>query len=545
MNLDSGSNTRMSSPPATLAVDSTNPRSAAVTASSYDEVPYTSYPFPQTHPSHLAVVATLFGLQPPPPHGCRVLELGCAAGGNLLPMAEALPESEFVGIDLSARQIADGQRILDALDLKNVRLLHASILDVDSSWGKFDYIICHGVYSWVPNPVREKILAICSEQLTEHGIAYISYNTYPGWHMRGMIRDMMRYHALRFATPTERIRQARALLDFLAQAARLDGGPYATLLRLELEHLRKQADHYLYHEHLEEVNDPVYFHEFVAAARRHGLNYLGESYVPTMLSSNFPYEVQQALQVVAPDQIQAEQYLDFIRNRMFRETLLVREPATPDWTVQPERIFGLHLCTHRRVVDESGDVRSAATVQYRSRSGMIVATSQPTLKAAFRLLGAEWPGTLAFEELVQRVADLLEQSPDDIRTPLAVQVLHVYLSSDLIELHAVPLPRTPVSQRPVALRSLRVRLELGETGGANRRHEVFRPNHFDSVLLPLLDGSRTREDLLDDLARCALRGVLLLPDSSFPPQLDALRARLAPLLDEALQRLADASVLIA
>ncbi|MEJ5275842.1 MAG: class I SAM-dependent methyltransferase [Thermogemmata sp.] len=520
--------------------------SEKVTATSYDEVPYASYPFPQTHPSHLAVIATLFGLQPPPVQHCRVLELGCAAGGNLLPMAEALPQSSFVGVDLSARQIADGQRILQALGLANVRLVHASILDVDRSWGQFDYIICHGVYSWVPDRVREKILAICAEQLSPQGVAYISYNTYPGWHMRGMIRDMMRYHALRFTTPGEQIRQARALLDFLAQATRIDGGPYATLLRMELEHLRQQADHYLYHEHLEEVNEPVYFHEFIAAAQRHGLNYLGDAQITTMLSSNFPYEVQQALQIIAPDQIQSEQYLDFVRNRMFRETLLVRGEVQPDWTVQPERIDNLHVCTHRRVVDESGDVRSTTTVQYRSKSGMVVATSQPTLKAAFRILGEEWPGTLPFADLVARVTERLGQPPEQVRTPLAVQILHVYLSSDLMELHALPIPRVPVTERPQALRSLRVRLELGENGGANRRHEVFRPNPFDSVLIPLLDGTRTKPELLEELTRRAARGLLLLPRETSPSSdLEGIRTRLAPLLEEALQRLADASVLVA
>jgi methyltransferase-like protein/SAM-dependent methyltransferase len=535
----------MASPEGELQAVGTSPQEKKVSATSYDEVPYASHPFPQTHPSHLAVIAKLFGLEPPVVQQCRVLELGCAAGGNLLPMAESLPQSTFVGVDLSARQIADGQRILQALGLTNVRLVHASILDVDRSWGQFDYIICHGVYSWVPNRVREKILSICSEQLSPQGVAYISYNTYPGWHMRGMIRDMMRYHALRFATPGEQIRQARALLDFLAQATRIDGGPYATLLRMELEHLRQQADHYLYHEHLEEVNEPVYFHEFIAAAQSHGLNYLGEAQITTMLSSNFPYEVQQALQIVAPDQIQAEQYLDFVRNRMFRETLLVRREIQPDWTVQPERIYGLHVCTHRRVVDESGDIRSTATVQYRSKSGMVVATSQPTLKAAFRILGEHWPGTLAFAELVERVAGMLGQPVEQVRMPLAMQILHVYLSSDLIELHALPLPPRKVTERPTALRSLRVRLEMGETGGANRRHEVFRPNHFDSVLIPLLDGTRTHQELLEELTRRVARGMLLLPGEAPPSgDLQAIRTRLAPLLQEALQRLADASVLV-
>src|SRR5207302_1108265 len=112
-----------------------------------------SHPFAQTHPSRLFTVGTLFGLRPVPPARCRVLELGCAAGGNLIPMAEAMPEAQFVGLDYSERQIKDGQSFVKTLGLKNLELKHASITDVDASYGQFDYIICHGVYSWVPTKV--------------------------------------------------------------------------------------------------------------------------------------------------------------------------------------------------------------------------------------------------------------------------------------------------------------------------------------------------------------------------------------------------------
>src|SRR5687767_4125441 len=123
---------------------------APPTSTSYDEVPYESHPFVQTHPSRLFTVGTLFGLRPTPVTRCRVLELGGAAGGNLIPMADMLPDSQFVGLDLSARQIADGQQAIEKLGLKNLQLKHASITDVDESWGMFDYVICHGVYSWIP-----------------------------------------------------------------------------------------------------------------------------------------------------------------------------------------------------------------------------------------------------------------------------------------------------------------------------------------------------------------------------------------------------------
>src|SRR6185503_11176685 len=112
---------------------------------------------------------------------------------------------------------------------------------------------------WVPTPVRDKILDICSTNLAPGGVAYVSYNTYPGWHMRGLIRDMMRYHAFRFDGPEARIGQARALLDFLANSARQDTGPYGVLLRRELDLMRNQSDWYIYHEQLEDINDPLYF----------------------------------------------------------------------------------------------------------------------------------------------------------------------------------------------------------------------------------------------------------------------------------------------
>ena len=164
----------------------------------YDEFAYVSRAHPQTHPSRLAALAKLFGMQPAPLSGCRVLELGCASGGNLLPMAAQTPSASFLGIDLSGRQIADGQAVIAELGLSNIGLRHLGIAHVDESLGKFDYIIAHGVYSWVPQEMQEKILSICKENLAPNGVAYVSYNTYPGWRMRGMIRDMMLYHARPF-----------------------------------------------------------------------------------------------------------------------------------------------------------------------------------------------------------------------------------------------------------------------------------------------------------------------------------------------------------
>src|SRR5690606_35486513 len=134
---------------------------------------------------------------------CRVLELGCASGGNLIPMAVELPEARFLGIDLSARQINDGLAVVQALGVENIELRRGDILNITPELGQFDYILCHGVYSWAPPPVQKKILHVCRENLAPQGVAYVSYNTYPGWRLRGAVREMTRYHAERFGDPAE------------------------------------------------------------------------------------------------------------------------------------------------------------------------------------------------------------------------------------------------------------------------------------------------------------------------------------------------------
>lgn len=504
---------------------------------SYDDVPYESLPFPQTHPARLATVAKLFGLHPPGVERCRALELGCAAGGNLVPMAEALPDGTFVGIDLSARQIEDGEHVVRALGLKNLSLRHASITDIDASYGEFDYILCHGVFSWVPRPVQDAILDVCAKHLAPNGVAYISYNTYPGWHMRGMIRDMMRYHALRFQMPLQRVEQARALLDFLAQSANRDAGAYGTLLRSELEFMRDQSDHYIYHEQLEDVNEPLYFHQFAGRATERGLKYLGEARISTMVSGNFGNDVQKALEVLAADQIQTEQYLDFVRNRTFRETLLVRAEQQPDWGVEPERLYDLHIASGGKAT-KPVDLKSDAPSQFQSRSGMVLGTSGRLFKAAMLTLAEAWPGTVPFAELLsQSVAKIGREAHPEDPQALALGLLNAYLASDLVELFAAPVSFSrSVSEKPVALSHARLRAADGHETVANRRHDVVRLSDLSRKLLPLLDGTRDRDALADGLLAAVEAGDLSIQKGGHaltdPTQVRAaLLSALGPALD--------------
>jgi len=114
---------------------------------SYDQVPYPSLAHVQTHPDRLATIAALFGLQTAPVEKCRVLELGCGDGTNLISMAYGLPQSEFFGIDSAGRAIAKGKQTIDDLSLDNVRLQQLDLMEFAANDVAFDYIVAHGVYS--------------------------------------------------------------------------------------------------------------------------------------------------------------------------------------------------------------------------------------------------------------------------------------------------------------------------------------------------------------------------------------------------------------
>ena len=144
----------------------------------YDEVPYMAASFSNTHPEVLAVTALLRGIDSPPLDGARVLELGCARGANLVPMASSLPKASFVGVDLSHRQIDEARATARAVGAENVAFHAMDLRGLDDSFGSFDYVVAHGLYSWVPPDVQEAILEVCARRLSPKGIVYVSYNTF-------------------------------------------------------------------------------------------------------------------------------------------------------------------------------------------------------------------------------------------------------------------------------------------------------------------------------------------------------------------------------
>lgn len=515
-------------------------------SSSYDAVPYPSLPIRRTHPSQLAALARLFGVDAPAPSRCRVLELGCASGGNLLPMAADLPEASFLGIDASAVQVDEGQAAVRAAGLDNLQIREIDLAEFPADAGQFDYILCHGVYSWAPPPIQAQILKVARRHLHPSGVLYVSYNTYPGWHLRGVVRDMMRYHVRRFEDPAKKIAQSRLLLDFLVGMATPPSEAYRQLLRDEAAILSRYGDAYLFHEHLEDDNEPLYFHEFADRAAAEGLQYLGDADFPTMITANFGREIDSLLQD-APRLVQ-EQYMDFLRNRTFRSSLCCHAERTLCVKADAMRLVDCDVALEERLELAPDWLQTEGPAVCHARNEEATVAALPT-KAALAALNERWPSCLSYREMFEaartKAAEAGRTWADDEahRRRLAEDLLTL-LSRRLLRV-SVDGPRCaqPPGAHPQA--TLTARWQATRTEGVtNRRHEHLKLNDLNRCLLPRLDGRHDRQALIGVLREAVAEDKFQVSRDG-KPLTDLDDATLGRILDHALNDLAENALLIA
>lgn len=515
-------------------------------SNAYDEVPYESLPIAVSHPLRMATTAHLMGLRPVPLDQCRVLEIGCSMGGNIIPMAVNFPKSEFVGIDYSAVQIERGLPTIAALNLKNIILKAVNVLDITPDFGQFDYIIAHGVYSWVPQVVREKIMEVCARNLSPRGIAYVSYNTYPGWHMLRSIREMMLYHSNKFSTPQKRVEQARALLDYLASHTDSERSAYGIMLKNEVDRLRQSPDYYLLHEHLETVNEPLYFHQFVEHATRHDLQYVGDTQFSAMVVPNLSSFVTDTLRKVTTDRIEMEQYVDFLRNGTFRRSLLTHRAATVRSEVELARAKELFVNSSARPVAPAPDVASDRGEDFRTDEGVSGSTANRITKAAMMVMSEHYPQPLHFEKLLRLARKKLPKAyaadPND-EDLLAADLLGAG-TMNLVQMHAFAVPvQMEVAPRPRV--GVLTRHQAPQGWVTSHFHARISLDEFTGYLLTLLDGTRDRKALYRDMLDVARQGKITMAANGVAVlEEGALRNAVQQSVDNALDKLVRMALLI-
>jgi SAM-dependent methyltransferase len=481
-------------------------------AERYDAIAYAAQPSPWSHPSHIAAVATLYGLDAPPVARCRVLEVGCSNGANLIPMAVTLPEATFTGCDLAARPIDDATRAVDALGLTNIRFVQADLSALPADFGTYDYIVAHGVYSWVPAPVRDALFALAARHLAPTGVMFVSYNTFPGCHVRRAAWDMLHYHVDHIADPRAKMDAARALAAVLA----LPGGANEesdAAVRAELSRIATREDSPLFHDDLGTPNDPVYFHEFVAHAGRHGLAFIAESAVATMRGADLAPRV--ALLVAGYDRLQREQYLDFAHLRRYRQSLLTHANAAVDFAPSPSRLTDMHVSA------------STALIRAAAEGRLGSADVRDTKGALLRWLAELAPRAVS---LADARAWLAARGAASVDSAIETLVADAF-GAGLAQLHAAPLRvATVIGERPLASPLAR-RQALAGDHLTNLRHEGVRiADPVARQVLALLDGTRSRRSIAET------QGAALAPRD---------RRALAEHIDEYLKAFAKLALLVA
>ena len=295
----------------------------------YSELGYKSMPFPYTTPATLEAYAALVGVSAPNPKNARVLELGATYGGNIISQALFNPDATFVGIELSQEQVEKGNEVIANAGLTNVSLIQSDIASIGSEIGTFDYIIAHGVYSWVDDGVKDALLRLIDEHLAEDGIAYISYNTYPGWHTMDEVRQLMMFSNRDKAqfNHKEKVLHGKTIGSIVgSQILKYDNLKERNSKFLgALRSVMQKDEYYVGHDHLEPNNDPVYFYQFNDHLGAHNLAYLCDADLTLSMVRSFDADIADTLDKLAlNDHVAQEQYLDFMLDTTFRKSIICK-----------------------------------------------------------------------------------------------------------------------------------------------------------------------------------------------------------------------------
>ena len=468
--------------------------------SPYDELHYPGKFYPQGAPSRIATAATLFGVRAPPLATSRILELGCGEGGHLVPIAAAYPQSSCLGIDSSASAI---ERARDYAERGGVSACEFRAEDVRSfpeDAGQFDYILVHGVYSWVPEAAQQAILSICARHLKPEGLAYLSYNAYPGGHVRQILRDLSVFHTKDIADPHEKVREARQVCEFIIGAM-----PPNTLERQLFGRLLgayNDSDALIRYDLLAEENEPVYFLDFMEGARALGLQFVAESGFAARERPRLPEPVQRWLEAI-PDRLVREQYLDFIGCSGFRQSILCRSNRPLEAHPSPATLAQVYL--RSSLVPAAQDhLTDESEVKFRDAFGRELTCSEPVPKLLYAQLGAAFPAALPYRQVRERIEARqgFDGPLDALTEGKLVSLLLQSEDSGALEMYAQP-PSFPleIAAQPRVNAVARLQAERGEALTVRGASGLLAADSTLRTLMGLLDGSRDSVRLLRDWQR--------------------------------------------
>lgn len=392
-------------------------------AASYEETPYLSNAFKWCAPGYIRAAAHLYGVKLPEVATARILEIGCAAGGNCLPAAFLYPKATIVGIDISVTQIREGQGVIKRAGLKNIQLYAMCLTEITPEFGQFDYIIMHGVLSWVPEEIQPALFRVCQQNLSPKGAAYISFNTYPGWKAHELLREMMLWHSAEAASTKERIQKSRELLPFLMQSMAAHN-PLQSMLHQIVKNIptSSNSDYYLAHEYLELHNNPMYLSDFAHLAQQHDLRHVGDVDVREELLERHGLHTNKDFIQLAKtkNSIEQQQLLDYAVGRSFRKSVVVRESFAAQHAVEPDL---------RRLQELlfAGWFKRQDGLSYQTLTESIYIECQ-AVQAMLDQLGQNWPRPILGNDLK---AFAYQQGVSERRAQAALEYLFLFVPIEI------------------------------------------------------------------------------------------------------------------
>jgi protein-L-isoaspartate O-methyltransferase len=450
----------------------------------YDEQAYPYAVRAGTHVARLGTVAQLIGYPTAPSERCRVMEIGGGDGINLISMALQSPGSEFLSFDLADEATQRGRALLARTGLSNVALETMDIMTVPKEVGSFDYIIAHGVYAWVPEAVRQGIMALIGRCLAPQGIAMVSYNALPGCRTRQILRDLMLDACRGIEQPAERVAAVRDRLAFFVE--RWDGSDAIQhALVSEARRFLERDDGVIFHDELGDFYAPQRFTEVVSTARAHGLDYLCDTQLGLLADVVWPTDLfDDTSHIHGGDLVAFEQLRDDLDVRSFRQSLFRRAGPAPPRSWNPERAFGLHVDGSLTPIDGGAD----GAQRLRTRGGGEIETRDPRMLAALARLTDAFPASLPLSDVTS--------------DPALVDALVQLFLMGSVEMTTAPFRLAPTpSERPRASLLARIQAEWGGVDVTSLRHTVVQlADPGARTFLTLCDGGRHVDEIAVTMA---------------------------------------------
>lgn len=393
-----------------------------------DDLPYVRHFIADLSPARLRLVAALNGLVPPPAVDFDYCELGCAHGDTLAALAAAYPESRFLGVDLSAAHVASAKRLARDGALENIGVLERDFADlVGEDIGAFDYIVAHGVLSWVSPDKRKALLDFAKAKLKPGGLLHVSYNAMPGWASVEPLRQLLLFGGAGGAgAASTSLERARLGLQF-AQSMQRAGAEYFAknpAASEMLETMAKAGLPYVVHEYLHEHWTPMYFARVAWEMAASDLHFVGGLPVHTNFRDTAVSEAQERLLAHVTDRTTFESLKDFATDEFFRRDVFVR--GTPPRSAATTGHF-LETTTW-------GTLTSGLPVERSVRlPHRTVSLEGPALEAIFAALAAG-PTTLS----------VLAERPELAGFELAAlraAVTRLVVAEQIVPMRAPPAPR--------------------------------------------------------------------------------------------------------